>query len=155
MDDAGYIVPLANNINIAKNLRDRFPHPYSIDDAHNFLDHVIDEDPPKILAIIYKDEFAGTVGIVKGEDIHYRTAEIGYWLGEKYWGKGIMSEVVKTASKHFMETFNLTRIFALPKEDNIASHRVLEKAGYVLEGIQRRHYEKFGKIGDSHLYAYV
>jgi [ribosomal protein S5]-alanine N-acetyltransferase len=153
--DAEAIAALANNYNVAKQLRNGFPHPYSLRDAYDFLDRVVDTDPPQLLAIIYCGNFAGSIGIVPGADIHYRTAELGYWLGEPFWGKGIMSAVVQKATVHFMDVFDLVRIFAIPKEDNMASHRVLLKEGYTLEGVMHKHYEKFGQIGDSYLYAYV
>jgi len=153
--DAQEIVPLADDQAVAKQLRDRFPHPYRLQDAEEFIRSQQHIDPPLVLAIVVEGHFAGTVGIVPGTDIHYRTAEIGYWLGQPYWGKGLMTSVLVAASQHFMDTYSLLRLFALPKSDNAASCRVLEKAGYGLEGILRKNYEKYGQTGDSSLYALI
>jgi RimJ/RimL family protein N-acetyltransferase len=148
-------VEQANNINVAKYLRDRFPHPYTRKDAHEFLKFAAATPDPSNLAIEVDGTAVGAIGYVPGSDVERFSAEVGYWLGEAYWGRGIVSEAVVLVTEHAFTTLNLLRLFALPFADNFASARVLEKAGYVREAILRSSCVKYGVPRDQLLYARV
>lgn len=153
--DAESLTRYANNRKVWINLRDLFPHPYHIDDANRFIKSAISEDPKTRFAIAVEDKAVGAIGFGLHGDVERVSAEIGYWLGEPFWGKGIMTEVVKAVTQYAIEKHQLTRVYALPYEWNHASFRVLEKAGYIIEGRMRRSAIKDGKIIDQLLYAYV
>ncbi len=125
-EDAVSLQRYANNQNIWINLRDEFPHPYTWNDAHSFLRRVTQEKPETIFAIATSAEAIGGIGLRLGSDIHRKTAELGYWLGEPIWGRGIMSQAVLEFTRHAFETFDLQRVYAEPFETNRASARVLE-----------------------------
>ena len=153
--DAEALVRHANNPLIARQLRDRFPHPYTRRHAAEFLQHATGEGGQATLAIEVAGEAVGGVGFVPGTDVERFSAEIGYWLGETLWGRGIATEAVALMTVHTFGTLNLLRLFAVPFADNLASRRVLEKAGYVCEGILRASSVKFGEPRDQALYARV
>jgi RimJ/RimL family protein N-acetyltransferase len=159
MSDADAIVRHANNLEVAKQLRDRFPHPYTHADATAFLRHVTTSssapstERPTNLAIEVDGEAAGGIGFVCGTDVERFSAEIGYWLGAHYWGRGIVTEALTLVTDHAFRSLNLLRLFALPFADNAASARVLEKAGYVREGTLRSSSVKFGTPRDQFIYA--
>ncbi len=154
--DADSLVRHANNINIAKQLRDRFPHPYTRANAAAFLKHAAAPDQqPVNLAIEVEGEAAGGIGYVPGTDVERFSAEIGYWLSESCWGRGIVSEALTLVTADVFDRANLLRLFALPFADNLPSRRVLEKAGYVCEGIMRSSSVKYGRPRDQALYARI
>jgi [ribosomal protein S5]-alanine N-acetyltransferase len=153
--DAEALARYANNIRIWQNLRDGFPHPYTLENANQFIQMVQRQAPLVFFAIAAPDEVIGGIGITPGQDVHRLTAELGYWLAEPYWGRGIMSEAVRRFSDWAMSRFGLVRIFAEPFIHNSASSRVLEKAGFQLEGVMRRHAIKEGRLIDMLLYAKV
>jgi ribosomal-protein-alanine N-acetyltransferase len=155
LEDAVAIQHHANNRNVWINLRDMFPHPYKLEHAHTFLGFVLKEDPRTTFAIATESEGIGCIGMRLGQDVHRKTAELGYWLGESYWGRGIMSEAVKHFTDWAFEAFDLQRIFAEPFAGNSASKRVLENAGFVCEGRMRASVFKDGKVLDSFIYARV
>lgn len=154
-DDARAIACYANNRRIWLNLRDRFPHPYTIDDARRFLSSVIGQAPETVFAIDIDGEAAGAIGLILHEDVERCSAELGYWLGEPFWGRGVMTEAVKAVTEHAFDAFSLTRVYAVPFASNAASARVLERAGYVLEARMRRSAVKDGVVTDQLLYAVV
>ncbi|MGH8638421.1 MAG: GNAT family N-acetyltransferase, partial [Burkholderiales bacterium] len=130
--DADAIVRHANNINIARHLRDRFPHPYTREDAAAFLAATAGPGSDgSTLAIEIDGEAAGAIGFIIGADVERYSAEIGYWLGEACWGRGVMTEALVLVTDALFTRHHLLRLFALPFADNAASARVLEKAGYV------------------------
>lgn len=143
----------ANNRKIWINLRDRFPHPYTDEHAREFLTHVAQQARPTVWAIEVDGEAAGGIGLVQLTDVERVSAEIGYWLGEQFWGRGVITDAVKAVTEEAFRQMEIVRIFALPFADNPASVRVLEKAGYVLEGRMRRSAIKDGVIRDQLLYA--
>ena len=151
--DAAALQRYANNRNIWINLRDVFPYPYTLENAHAFLSHVTQEKPETTFAIATSSEAIGCIGLRRGHDIHCKTAELGYWLGEPFWGQGIMSEAVTQFCGYAFEAFALQRIYAEPFESNRASVRVLEKAGFVCEGRMSASIFKDGKVLNSFLYA--
>jgi ribosomal-protein-alanine N-acetyltransferase len=153
LDDAAAVQRYANNRKIWLNLRDLLPHPYTLHDAHTFLGHVIKEKPTTTFAIATASEAIGSIGLRIGSDVHRKTAELGYWLGEPFWGRGIMSEAVAELTRLAFGMFDLERIYAESFANNLASVRVLEKAGYVCEGRLRNSVFKDGKLLDSFLYA--
>lgn len=153
--DARSLVRHANNINIARQLRDRFPHPYTSRDAQAFLTVAGRTEPSWNLAIDVGGEAVGGFGFVPGNDVERFSAEVGYWLGEDYWGRGIATEGLKLLAAYAFAERNLLRLFALPLADNAGSRRVLEKAGFVLEGTLRSSCVKYGKIKDQLMFALV
>lgn len=156
MQDAVAIQRYANNGKIWINLRDLFPHPYTLENARVFLDCVLKENPrTAAFAIATDSEAIGCIGLRLGTDVHRKAAELGYWLGEPFWGRGIMSEAVQEFTRWAFEVFDLQRIFAEPFDTNKASARVLEKAGFVCEGRMQANVFKDGKVLDSFIYARV
>jgi len=153
--DAGSIARYADNREVWINLRDRFPHPYRLQDAETFIGKVLAMDPETAFAIEVDGEAAGGIGFGLQQDVERLSAEIGYWLGEPFWNRGIMTEVLAAVTIHAIETHGLTRIYALPFEWNLASARVLEKAGYRLEARLRKSAIKDGRVIDQFLYAYA
>jgi ribosomal-protein-alanine N-acetyltransferase len=153
--DASSLAAYANNPRVWINLRDAFPHPYSVVDASEFIRAARAEVPEARFAIEVGGEAVGVISIAPGRDVERVTAEIGYWLGEPFWGRGIATEALRAVTAHVVETHGLTRVYALPLEWNAASRRVLEKAGYVLEGRLRRSAVKDGRVVDQFLYACV
>jgi [ribosomal protein S5]-alanine N-acetyltransferase len=137
------------------NLRDRFPHPYTAADARAWLRHVQETAPRTDFAIGVDGEAVGGVGITLGDDVFRRSAEIGYWLGKRFWGRGIATAVVKATTDWAFGHFGLCRLHAGVFEWNLASARVLEKAGFLLEGRLRRSVTKDGRTIDQLLYAIV
>lgn len=153
MDDAPSLAKHANNRRVWLGLRDAFPHPYTIEDANRFLQGSVAGAPRKNFCIEIDGVAVGGIGLRPGEDVHRHTAEFGYWLAEEFWGKGIMTEVVPAFVDYCFKEFSLNRIYAEPFSNNPASARVLEKAGFVLEGRLRKNVVKDGKVVDSLLCA--
>jgi ribosomal-protein-alanine N-acetyltransferase len=151
--DLASLVRHANNRNVWINLRDRFPHPYTDTHAREFLAHVRQQDPTTVWAIEVDGEAAGAIGLVILTDIERVSAEIGYWLGEAHWGRGMTTAALKAVTTEAFRRFDLRRIFALPFADNVASIRVLEKAGYTLEGRMPDSAIKNGLIRDQRMYG--
>jgi ribosomal-protein-alanine N-acetyltransferase len=154
-DDVEALVRHANNVNIARQLRDRFPNPYTRSNAIAFLKHATAGDPPTSLAIEADHQAVGGIGYVAGTDVERYTAEIGYWLSEQYWGRGIVTEALVLVTTFAFSERNLLRLYAVPFADNVASMRVLEKAGYVCEGVMRASSVKYGQPRDQAMYARV
>jgi ribosomal-protein-alanine N-acetyltransferase len=153
--DAASLVQHANNLNVARNLRDRFPHPYTASDAKYFLKHATASEDLTNLAIDVGGTAVGAVGYVPGHDVERFSAEIGYWLGEEFWGRGITTEALTLVTAHAFSELNFLRLFALPFADNPASARVLEKAGYSREGLLQSSSVKYGVPKDQWLYARI
>ena len=153
--DLRSLVHHGNNRKIWENLRDRFPFPYTSRDGVAFLKHTRNAAPETSFAIAADGVAIGSIGIALQHDVERVSAELGYWIGEEFWGRGIVSEAVPAMTEHAIATYGLTRIFALPFAHNVASCRVLEKAGYVLEGRLRRSAIKDGRIVDQCQYAFV
>lgn len=161
VDDAGQLARSANNREIWRNVRDRFPHPYRREDATEFLSAVVASEPETTFAIEVDGAVAGSIGFKLQNDVERVSAEIGYWLAEPFWGRGIVTEAVGAITDWaFRQTFSidsdevrLERIFALPYAWNPASGRVLEKVGFVLEGRLRHAAIKDGELVDQLLFA--
>jgi ribosomal-protein-alanine N-acetyltransferase len=153
LDDLQALVRNANNRNVSMHLRDRFPHPYLEHHGRQFLERVTTTSPVTGWAIEVDGEAAGGIGLMLQSDVERVSAEIGYWLGEAYWRRGVMTEALSAVTPEMFLQFDLTRIFALPFADNYGSIRVLEKAGYVLEGRLPRSTIKDGVIRDQLMYG--
>lgn len=151
--DAESLAKHANNRKIWLGLRDAFPHPYTLQDANNFLRGAIPGLPSIHFCIDIGGEAVGGIGLRRGEDVHRHTAEFGYWLAEEFWGQGIMSEIVPAFVDYCFKEFSLKRLFAMPHSSNPASARVLEKAGFAFEGRLKNNVIKDGQILDSLVYA--
>jgi RimJ/RimL family protein N-acetyltransferase len=153
MSDLESLVRHANNRNIWINLRDRFPHPYLEEHGKKFLEHITQQSPCTVWAIEVDGECAGGIGIERMTDVERVSCEIGYWLGEAYWNRGVVTDALKMVTAEVFRQLDVTRVFALPFADNIGSIRVLEKAGYVREGTLRDSALKDGQLRDQFLYA--
>ena len=152
--DLDSLVEYANNRNIWIDLRDQFPHPYTTRDGRAFLKHTREQQPETAFAIAVGGEAVGGIGFQLQGDVERVSAEIGYWLGEPFWGRGIMTDALVALTEYAIVTHGLTRVYAVPFAWNTASCRVLEKAGYVLEGRLRRSAVKDGSITDQLQYAF-
>ena len=157
IEDKSELAEVLNNRNILNNLRDGVPYPYTENDAADFINAMLSADPDKTFAfaITLDDKVIGSIGIFRQENIHYRTAELGYYIGEKYWGNGYMTEAVKQACGFVFENSDIIRIYAEPFAYNTGSCRVLEEAGFVYEGTLRSNAYKNGNIIDMKMYALV
>ena len=154
-DDLRALLHHANNLNIAINLRDQFPNPYTRHDGIDFLDYAHTQEPECSFAIEYGGEVVGGVGFQLGRDIARISAEMGYWLGEEFWGRGFATRAVTATSEWAFDNYKLTRVYAFVFAHNVASIRVLEKARFEREGLLRRSAIKNGVVIDQLLYAKV
>ena len=153
--DKGALLRFANNRNVWRNLTHRFPHPYEEADADwwfSFLDSMAE---PTHWAIEVDGCAAGGIGVTLGEGTYIKSAEFGYWLGEPYWGRGIMTEAVKLVVPYVMSHFGLIRLESPVFEWNPASMRVLKRCGFVRESVSRSSGFKDGKVIDRVIYAFV
>ena len=155
MKDASSLAKYADNLKVWLNLRDGFPHPYHHSDAVAFLTRVAGQRPRTFFAIASPDEAIGGIGLSIGEDVHRFTAEMGYWLAEPFWNRGIMTEAIRKLTDEAFSRFGLNRIFAEPYATNPASARVLEKAGFEREGLLRANVVKDGRILDQWLFSRI
>lgn len=153
--DLEALVRHANNPRIARWLRDRFPHPYTEADGRAWLGIAAGLPEGAAFAIEADGEAVGGVGLEMGQDIERVGAEVGYWLGETHWGRGIATEALNLLAGHAFAAFPLERLSAKTFVSNAPSRRVLEKAGFVLEGVLRRAMIKNGVVEDAALYALV
>lgn len=152
-DDAEVMAKLANNKNVWDNLRDKMPHPYSIEDADFFIGMTQKEARQVTFGIEVGGEFCGVIGLIPNTDVYRHSVELGYWLGEPYWGRGIATEAVDIITRYAFKSLGLMRVEAGAYEYKIGSMRVLEKCGYTQEGIARKSVIKNGQFYDTHKYA--
>jgi RimJ/RimL family protein N-acetyltransferase len=155
LHDLDALVRHADNLNVSRQLRDRFPYPYTRSAGRAFLEHVVAVRPVTNFAIEVDGAPAGGIGFAVGTDVERFSAEIGYWVGEPFWGRGIVTEALSLVTDYAFSQMTLLRLFALPFADNAASLRVLEKAGYTREGLLRSASVKFGRPRDQYIYARV
>lgn len=152
--DAPKLALIADNKNIADNLRDGFPFPYALKDAHDWLNLILRENiPPRFFAITIQKQLIGSIGIVSKTDIYRKNFEIGYFLSEEFWGQGIATRAIKAASSYAFRDFDVVRIYAEPFSDNTGSRKALEKAGFRLEATLKKNVIKNGIIKDSCIYS--
>jgi [ribosomal protein S5]-alanine N-acetyltransferase len=154
ISDISQLALLADNKKIADNLRDGFPNPYSVKDAKDWLTIILPENnPPRFFAIIVEKKLVGSIGIVTKTDIYRKNLEIGYFLSEEFWGKGIATRAIKAATSYAFREFDVVRVYAEPFSDNIGSRKALEKAGFNLEATLKHNVIKNGIIKDSCIYS--
>lgn len=147
------IQKLANNHAIAVNLRDAFPYPYTVEDAVTYLELAANGVLGHVFGIYDNDTFVGCCSLIPQNDVYRINAEIGYWIGEPYWGRGYATDAVRQCLKFAFEELNLLRVYANIYEYNIGSMKVLEKVGFEKEAIIKSSIMKEGKIFDEHLYS--
>lgn len=157
MEDAPDLSEALNNKNIQNNLRDGLPYPYTEKDAINFIQAMLnsDQDTTYAFAITVNDKAVGSIGVFRKDNIHSRTAEMGYYIAEPFWGKGLGTLAVKEVCDYIFHNTDIIRIFAEPFAYNLASCRILEKSGFVLEGTLRSNAIKNGQIVDMKMYALI
>lgn len=157
LEDAPYLAEILNNRRVLDKLRDGLPYPYTEGDAREYIAMMLSADNARnfSFAIVDDDRVVGNIGAFRGENIHFRTAEMGYYIGEPYWGQGIGTCAVKKACEYIFAHSDVVRIFAEPFAYNMASCRVLEKAGFQMEGILRSNAVKNGTVIDMSLYAKI
>lgn len=151
--DAAELARHANDREVWRNLRDRFPHPYELEDAEDWLQEQAEGFRAATWVIAVADAAVGAIGLHPGDDVHRFDAEIGFWLGREWWGRGIMSAAVRAVTEFGFGTLKLARIHAVVFGWNRASARVLQKAGYLREGVLRDAVHKDGETIDGELWA--
>ena len=150
--DAEDLVRIANNRKIFNNLRDGFPHPYTLQNAEEFITHAQQAIDEKLFAITAENKLVGSCGIMFKKDVYRKNAEIGYFLGESYWGKGYITDVIKGLRDFIFTQYDIIRVYAEPFADNYASRKALEKAGFILEATFERNVIKNNLIKDTCIY---
>ena len=155
LSDAAALVVAISNKKILNNLRDGLPYPYTEKDGADFISDMLsaNEDETFAFAITVDNKVIGNIGVFRQENIHRQTAELGYYISEEYWGKGIMTEAVKQICEYVFSNSYIIRIYAEPFAYNTASCRVLEKAGFQYEGTLRNNAVKNGKVIDMKMYS--
>lgn len=155
LSDAKDLAMALSNKKIQDNLRDGLPYPYTEQDGMSYISAMLsaDENETFAFAIIVDGKAVGSIGVFRQGNIHRQTAELGYYIAEKYWGKGIMTEAVIQTCEYVFEKSDIIRIYAEPFAYNAASCRVLEKAGFQYEGTLRSNAVKNGKVIDMKMYA--
>lgn len=147
---------IADNKSVAQNLRDAFPHPYTLDDAMTFLDNVRQGEMGIVYGMfLYSGELVGVISLTPGLDVNRYSAEVGYFVGEQYWNRGYATEALRLVGNFAQFRHGLKRLYATVFDFNLASMRVLEKAGYKKEGIIKSSAFKDDKIFDEHLFGLV
>ena len=156
-EDAQDLQQSINDLRVLNNLTDRIPYPYHLQDAYDYIDAMLSADENEIFAfaIEYEGQVVGSISVLRQDDIYRRSAELGYYLGYSYWGKGIMSEAVKQTCQYVFEHSDIERIFAAPFDYNPASQRVLEKCDFEREGILRKNGFKNGEFHDMIMYSLI
>ncbi|MEO9482807.1 MAG: GNAT family protein [Ekhidna sp.] len=152
-DDAETVASLINNRKVLDNLRDYIPYPYSKKDAEEFILFSTKQDPTVTFAILSHDEICGVIAIIPQSDIHRMSAEVGYWIGEPYWGNGIATQALSLITEYAFSQLDVIRLYAIVFSPNDTSKRVLEKCGYKKEGIGKKAIIKNNQILDEHRYA--
>lgn len=151
--DIQSLAEYANNWNVARNLTDLFPYPYSEEDALAYIQHTKAISPQQIFAIVVEGKAVGSIGVFPKPDIFRKNAEMGYWLAEPFWGHGIMTRAIKEMVHYGFETFDVNRIYACPFGSNMGSRRALEKAGFILEATLKNTIFKKDRVEDECIYA--
>ena len=153
LSDLEDLVKHANNFNISKNLTDRFPHPYTPENGREFIEMTLGMEPVSVFAITIENKVVGGIGLHPQADVQRMNAELGYWLAEPFWGKGIAPRAIAQMVEFGFKNLNINRIFARPFGSNLASQRVLEKAGFALEARFEKTLIKNGLLEDELVYA--
>lgn len=157
LEDAEDLAETINNQKVQENLRDGIPFPYTVGDAKEYIGLMLSADPKTTyaFAIVEGDKVIGSIGVTRCGNIHAQTGELGYYIGEPYWGKGFGTRAVKEICDYIFEETDIIRIFAEPFSYNAGSCRILEKAGFKCEGVLRRNAVKNGHVLDMKMYALI
>lgn len=157
LEDAEGLCKVINNKNVLDNLRDGLPFPYTVEDAKDFISTMLNADPHTVyaFAITLEDNIIGSIGAFRQSNIHSRTAEVGYYIGEPYWGRGFGTSAVKQICEYIFRETDIIRLFAEPFANNEASCRILEKTGFQYEGTLRKNAVKNGVILDMKMYSII
>ena len=155
LSDAADLAMIISNKKIQNNLRDGLPYPYTEQDGADFISDMLsaDENETFAFAITADNKVVGSIGVFRQGNIHRLSAELGYYIAEEYWGRGIMTEAVRQICEYVFDKSDIIRIYAEPFAYNAASCRVLEKAGFQYEGTLRNNDVKNGKIIDMKMYS--
>jgi len=155
MSDARDLAEALSNTKVQDNLRDGLPYPYTEQDGKDFISDMLaaDENKTFAFAVTADSKVIGSIGVFRQQNIHRQTAELGYYIAEEYWGRGLMTEAVTQVCRHVFENSDIIRIYAEPFAYNAASCRVLEKAGFKYEGTLRDNAVKNGKVIDMKMYS--
>lgn len=155
LSDAKELAAALSNKKVQDNLRDGLPYPYTEQDGADYISAMLsaDENETFAFAITADEKVVGSIGIFRQGNIHRQTAELGYYIAEEYWGKGIMTEAVKQICGYVFDKSDIIRIYAEPFAYNAASCRVLEKVGFQYEGTLRNNAVKNGEIIDMKMYS--
>jgi RimJ/RimL family protein N-acetyltransferase len=155
LSDVAAIARHADDPGVAANMRDRFPSPYAEKDAVWFINDISRGPTEFAFTIEVEGEAAGVIGLMPGQDVYRHSAEIGYWIGREFWGRGVMTAVVKDFVAWVRDEHEFVRLFAGVFSSNLASARVLEKCGFEHEAVMKKHICKNGKWLDEWVYALV
>jgi len=157
LSDAAHLAKAMNNKKVQNNLRDGIPFPYTVQDAEDYINAAIngDKDSRYSFAITLDDMAVGSIGVFRQGNIHFRTAEMGYYVAEAYWGQGIGTCAVKLTCDYIFKNTDIIRIFAEPFADNISSCSILEKSGFFCEGTLRKNAVKNGVVLDMKMYSII
>lgn len=155
IEDAADLAAAVNNKKILDNLRDGLPYPYTKEDGEWFINSMLQSNKNDTFpfAITVDDKAIGSIGVFRKDNIHCLTAEIGYYIGEDFWGKGIGTAALQLTCRYIFEHTDIIRIFAEPFAHNTASCRILEKCGFIYEGTLRANAVKNGSIIDMKMYS--
>lgn len=152
-EDAEPLATIANNRNVSGNLRDIFPEPYSVMDGLQWISRQTEADPKTNFAIMYDGKLAGSIGCIPRDDVYRKSIEIGYFIGEPFWGKGVATKAVNLLEGYITTKFDVIRIYAQVFAHNKASMRVLQKNGFYLEGIRRKAVVKNDTVMDDYIWV--
>jgi RimJ/RimL family protein N-acetyltransferase len=152
-EDASELAAICNNKQIWLNVRDGFPHPYTVGNAVEWIRFSLTQQPIQNMAIIYQGCIAGSIGVIPKEDVYRKNIEVGYFIGESYWGKGIATAAVRELIDYITLNFDVVRIYAEVFGHNTASMKVLQKNGFHLEGIRKKAVIKNHVIMDDHVWV--
>ena len=152
-EDAHQLAFIANNLNVWNNVRDRLPNPYTVVDALQWIAHCSKEKPALSFALTYQNTVVGSIGCVLKEDVYRNNIEVGYFIGEPYWGKGFATQGMHLLLNYIQQQFNATRLYAEVFEHNKASMKVLQKNGFYLEGIRRKSVIKNNVLLDDYVWV--
>lgn len=157
IEDASDLATVLNNKKIQNNLRDGLPYPYTKGDAKDFINAMINSNQTSTFAfaITFNDTVIGSIGVFRKDNIHSHTAEMGYYVAQAYWGQGIGTSAVLQMCNYIFENTDIIRVFAQPFANNLASCRILEKAGFTFEGTLRKNAIKNGNILDMKMYSKI
>ena len=153
--DAQALASIANNRKIWNNVRDQLPNPYTVMDALQWMNHTKDHHPVQNLAIIYQGIVVGNIGCKLQEDVYRKSIEIGYFVGEEYWGRGIATAAIDLFVQHLVHHFQPIRIYAEVFAYNQSSMKALQKNGFFLESIRRKAAIKNNEIVDDYVWVKI